>query len=65
MAASPRKRRRVVRRSDVDYDHSADGATVENSLDGARTVSLEGDESVPSARDIEFYREQQPPHYGG
>jgi len=62
-----RKRRRAVRKADVDYDRSADDApntrANENpALDAEREVLLGDEEPGLTGRD--FYEAERPPHYG-
>ncbi|MBA5243227.1 MULTISPECIES: hypothetical protein [Corynebacterium] len=62
-----RKRRRAVRKADVDYDRSADAApntqANENpALDAEREVLLGDEEPGLTGRD--FYEAERPPHYG-
>lgn len=66
----PRTRRRVVRLSDSsDYDRLADRPVFRFAFsdDGEQIVRLDttGADCDDSAMDEQFYREQQPPHYGG
>lgn len=65
-----RTRRRVVRRSDAsDYDRLADRLVFRSELsnDSERIVrwDTEGVDSDSQVMSEQFYREQQPPHYGG
>ncbi|MDK8670856.1 hypothetical protein [Corynebacterium sp. MSK195] len=70
---SRRKRRRVFRQSDAaGYDRSADkpGAPASHGVDEERIVTVDDADSVAAEgesgqRDEQFYRENQPPHYGG
>ena len=70
---SRRNRRRVFRQSDAaGYDRSADkpGAPASHGVDEERIVTVDDADSVaaegePGQRDEQFYRENQPPHYGG
>lgn len=62
-----RKRRRAVRKADVEYDRSADTApntqAEENpALDAEREVLLGDEEPGLTGRD--FYEAERPPHYG-
>lgn len=62
-----RKRRRAVRKADVEYDRSADAApntqAKENpALDAEREVLLGDEEPGLTGRD--FYEAERPPHYG-
>lgn len=62
-----RKRRRAVRKADVEYDRSADAApntqTDKNpALDAEREVLLGDEEPGLTGRD--FYEAERPPHYG-
>ena len=61
-----RKRRRAVRKADVEYDRSADAApntqAEENpALDAEREVLLDDEEPGLTGRD--FYEAERPPHY--
>ena len=63
-----RNRRRIVRLSDaVDYDRAADRGSQHEPGDEDRMVIFEDDFGPigPSMEQgsLEFYREQQPPHY--
>ena len=63
---SRRNRRRVFRQSAAaDYDRSADkpGAPAAHGADEERIVTVDDGDS--GQRDEQFYRENQPPHYGG
>ena len=70
---SRRNRRRVFRQSDAaGYDRSADkpGAPASHGVDEERIVTVDDADSVAAEgesgqRDEQFYREDQPPHYGG
>ena len=71
---SRKNRRRVFRQSEaVDYDRSADkpGASAAHGVDEDRIVNVDDAESATAAegesgqRDEKFYRDNQPPHYGG
>ncbi|WP_293768518.1 hypothetical protein [uncultured Corynebacterium sp.] len=71
---APRKRRRAQRLSDaVDYDRTADRPPFQSAFgdDGERIVQLDPDGAEGEADEggsgtgEQFYREQQPPHYGG
>lgn len=69
---SRRNRRRVFRQSDAaGYDRSADkpGVPASHGVDEERIVTVDdGDpaaEGESGQRDEQFYRENQPPHYGG
>ncbi|QXB17978.1 hypothetical protein [Corynebacterium coyleae] len=61
-----RKRRRVVRRADVEYDRTADKAPSQQrkspAFDGEREVLLDDEE--PGLTGRAFYEEQRPPHHG-
>ena len=58
-----RNRRRVVRLSDaVDYDRTADRGNQNEPGDEDRMVIFEDDFGAEQGS-LEFYREQQPPHY--
>ena len=70
-------RRRVFRQSDAaDYDRSADqpGGGAAAGADEERIVAVDDVDASPGAepeegesaqRGEQFYRENQPPHYGG
>ena len=66
-------RRRVFRQSAAaDYDRSADkpGAPAAHGSDEERIVTVDDGDSAAAEgesgqRDEQFYRENQPPHYGG
>ena len=68
-----KNRRRVFRQSEAaDYDRSADkpGAPASHGVDEERIVTVDDADSVAAEgesgqRDEQFYRENQPPHYGG
>ena len=69
-----KNRRRVFRQSEAaDYDRSADkpGTSAAHGVDEDRIVNVDDAESATAAegesgqRDEQFYRENQPPHYGG
>lgn len=70
---SRRNRRRVFRQSDAaGYDRSADkpGAPASHGADEERIVTVDDADSAATEgesgqRDEQFYRENQPPHYGG
>ena len=70
---SRRNRRRVFRQSDAaGYDRSADkhGEPASHGVDEERIVTVDDADSVAAEgesgqRDEQFYRENQPPHYGG
>ncbi|MDK8692731.1 hypothetical protein [Corynebacterium sp. MSK158] len=70
---SRRNRRRVFRQSAAaDYDRSADkpGGPAAHGVDEERIVTVDDADSVAvegesGQRDEQFYRENQPPHYGG
>ena len=70
---SRRNRRRVFRQSAAaDYDRSADkpGAPAAHGADEERIVTVDdGDSAAAEGEsgqlDEQFYRENQPPHYGG
>ena len=70
---SRRNRRRVFRQSDAaGYDRSADkpGAPAAHGVDEERIVTVDDGDSAAAEgesgqRDEQFYRENQPPHYGG
>lgn len=70
---SRRNRRRVFRQSDAaGYDRSADkpGVPAAHGADEERIVTVDDADSVAAEgesgqRDEQFYRENQPPHYGG
>ncbi|WP_297846809.1 hypothetical protein [uncultured Corynebacterium sp.] len=70
---SRRNRRRVFRQSDAaGYDRSADkpGAPASHGVDEERIVTVDDADSAAAEgesgqRDEQFYRENQPPHYGG
>lgn len=60
-----RRRRRAVRKADVEYDRSADtGSSISKGpgFDAEREVLFDDDE--PGLDGIEFYEAQRPPHYG-
>ena len=62
-----RKRRRAVRKADVEYDRSADAAPNTQAeetpaLDAEREVLLGDEEPGLTGRD--FYEAERPPHYG-
>lgn len=69
---SRRNRRRVFRQSDAaGYDRSADtpGAPAAHGADEERIVTVDDADSAAAEgesgqRDEQFYRENQPPHYG-
>ncbi|MER0071076.1 hypothetical protein ABRP93_08170 [Corynebacterium sp. KPL2850] len=77
MTSQPRRqRRRVFRQSDAsEYDRSADSPVGQDlasgeGADAQRIVTIddaaaEGDGAQAAERGEEFYRENQPPHYGG
>lgn len=60
----PRKRRRVVRKSEAtDYDRNADSKVFVSAFDDERVVVVDPDqEDEPTG--LQFYKEQMPPHYG-
>lgn len=63
-----RKRRRAVRRAEVEYDRAADRPAKEpsisdSSFDSVRDVELD-DDAEPQLRGREFYEAERPPHYG-
>ncbi|WP_083313207.1 hypothetical protein [Corynebacterium sp. HMSC076D02] len=71
--SEPRKRRRAVRRSAVDYDRTADQPDFVSAFDNSgresggdahRVVQLDEDAPAEQKHDETFYREQMPPHYG-
>ncbi|MDV2428746.1 hypothetical protein RAE06_07545 [Corynebacterium tuberculostearicum] len=70
---SRRNRRRVFRQSAAaDYDRSADkpGSPAAHGADEERIVTVDDGDSAAAEgesgqRDEQFYRENQPPHYGG
>ena len=70
---SRRNRRRVFRQSAAAYyDRSADkpGAPAAHGADEERIVTFDDGDSAAAEgesgqRDEQFYRENQPPHYGG
>ena len=60
-----RKRRRAVRRADVDYDRTPDTASRHHkspAFDGEREVQLDDEEPGLTGRD--FYEAERPPHHG-
>ncbi|WIM68420.1 hypothetical protein QP027_03210 [Corynebacterium breve] len=66
MSSTPRKRRRVQKRSTApDYDRSMDapGAQVIQGTDEIRTVPLDDSDDQPT-NGIDYFLEQRPPHHG-
>lgn len=61
---SIKKRRRVVRRSEAEYDRLADRKAPPTSADEERRVILDEEDDGGGERDRDFYLEQRPPHYG-
>ncbi|MCQ9333377.1 hypothetical protein NQ042_04585 [Corynebacterium phoceense] len=67
--AQSRKRRRATRLSDApNYDRTADRPPFQSAFgpDGERAVPVD-DEAAAAGEELtgeEFYRAQQPPHYG-
>lgn len=60
-----RRRRRVVRKADVEYDRSADtppSISEGPGFDDEREVLLDDDE--PGLDGIAFYEAERPPHHG-
>lgn len=60
-----RKRRRAVRRADVDYDRTPDTVSQQHkspAFDGEREVQLDDEEPGLTGRD--FFEAERPPHHG-
>ncbi|AWB82305.1 hypothetical protein C3B44_08025 [Corynebacterium yudongzhengii] len=68
--ASPRKLRRVVRRSAVDYDRSADTPGSWADREPSVLNFLDGEEVADDTHDteegaVDRLLDERPPHYGG
>lgn len=71
MTQPPRKRRRATRLSDAppNYDRTADRPPFQSAFgpDGERAVPVDDEAAAAGGEELtgeEFYRAQQPPHYG-
>lgn len=69
--AQKKKRRRITRLSDaVDYDRTADRDSGPSLIDHDRMVILDSElfdddvDADAASHSLDYYKEQQPPHYG-